>query len=93
MIQTKLLTKKYGDFTAVEDLNLSIASGELFSLLGLNGAGKTTTIKMFSCLIRPTSVNALILNKRMDVDPQFIKLRISGWHQKCGRGTSFFPCH
>lgn len=77
MIQTKRLTKKYGNFTAVDDLNLSIASGELFSLLGLNGAGKTTTIKMLSCLIRPTSGNALILNKRMDVDPQFIKQRIS----------------
>lgn len=42
MIETKHLTKKFGDFVAVDDLNLSIEKGELFSLLGLNGAGKTT---------------------------------------------------
>lgn len=51
MIETKHLTKKFGDFVAVDDLNLSIEKGELFSLLGLNGAGKTTTIKMLSCLM------------------------------------------
>ena len=63
MIETKHLTKKFGDFVAVDDLNLSIEKGELFSLLGLNGAGKTTTIKMLSCLILPTSGTATILNK------------------------------
>ena len=53
-IQTVHLTKKYGDTVAVNDLNLQIRQGELFSLLGVNGAGKTTTIKMLSCLTRPT---------------------------------------
>ncbi len=54
MIETWNLTKKFGTLTAVDNLNLSIARGELFTLLGLNGAGKTTTIKILSCLIRPS---------------------------------------
>lgn len=77
MIKTKNLTKKFGDFTAVDNLNLSIAKGELFSLLGLNGAGKTTTIKMLSCLILPTNGDATILNKNLTKDSQYIKQRIN----------------
>ena len=50
MVETRHLCKKYGSKTAVDDLNLNIAEGELFSLLGVNGAGKTTTIRMLSCL-------------------------------------------
>lgn len=77
MIETKHLTKKFGDFVAVDDLNLSIEQGELFSLLGLNGAGKTTTIKMLSCLILPSSGNAKIFNKDLIKDSQYIKQRIN----------------
>ncbi len=77
MIETKHLTKKFGDFVAVDDLNLSIEKGELFSLLGLNGAGKTTTIKMLSCLILPSSGNAIMLNKDLLKDSQYIKKRIN----------------
>ncbi|MBO5889759.1 MAG: ABC transporter ATP-binding protein [Clostridia bacterium] len=54
MIKTVNLTKKFGDFTAVNNLNLQINKGELFSLLGVNGAGKTTTIKMLTTLTSPT---------------------------------------
>lgn len=54
------LTKKYQDVTAVDSLNLTIHTGELFSLLGVNGAGKTTTIKMLSCLTRPTAGDAFL---------------------------------
>lgn len=54
------LTKKYKDKVAVDNLNLTINKGELFSLLGVNGAGKTTTIKMLSCLNKPTSGNAFV---------------------------------
>ena len=57
------LTKKYKDLTAVDRLNLTIESGELFSLLGVNGAGKTTTIKMLSCLTTPTSGDAALFSK------------------------------
>lgn len=54
------LTKKYKHLTAVDNLNLQIEQGELFSLLGVNGAGKTTTIKMLSCLTKPTSGDAFV---------------------------------
>lgn len=59
-IKTIGLTKKYKDLIAVDDLNLEVRHGELFSLLGINGAGKTTTIKMLSCLIKSTSGDAFI---------------------------------
>ena len=59
-IKTTALTKQYKDLTAVDKLNLEIAQGELFSLLGVNGAGKTTTIKMLSGLTKPTSGDALV---------------------------------
>ena len=59
-IQTTNLTKRYKNLVAVDNVNLSIRQGELFSLLGVNGAGKTTTIKMLSCLSKPTSGDALV---------------------------------
>lgn len=62
-IETRNLTKKYKDIIAVDNLNLYINKGELFSLLGINGAGKTTTIKMLSCLTKPTSGDAFIFGK------------------------------
>ncbi len=62
-IEIRNLTKKYKDVTAVDGLSLSIHQGELFALLGVNGAGKTTTIKMLSCLVRPTSGDALVCGK------------------------------
>ena len=57
-IKTVNLTKKYKSVTAVDNLNLEIRQGELFSLLGVNGAGKSTTIKMLSCLASPSSGDA-----------------------------------
>jgi len=59
-IKTINLTKQYKNLIAVDNLNLEIQSGELFSLLGVNGAGKTTAIKMLSCLTKPTSGDAII---------------------------------
>lgn len=59
-IKTVNLTKKYKDVVAVDNLNLQIKHGELFSLLGVNGAGKTTTIKMLSCLTKPSGGDAFI---------------------------------
>lgn len=49
------LTKKYGDFTAVDRLDLSVPQGQVFGVLGPNGAGKTTTLRMITGLIRPTA--------------------------------------
>ena len=53
-IQTKELTKRYNEKTAVDHIGLTVYEGELFALLGANGAGKTTTIRMLSCLSTPT---------------------------------------
>jgi ABC-2 type transport system ATP-binding protein len=71
------LSKKYGGFTAVDNLNLTIEQGELFALLGINGAGKTTTIKMLSCLIKPTSGNAVLLGDSVREHPQAVKEKIN----------------
>ena len=76
-IKTVRLTKIYGDTVAVDDLNLQIRQGELFSLLGVNGAGKTTTIKMLSCLTRPTSGDAFVLGKSIGSDSAAVKERIA----------------
>jgi len=55
MIELEALTKRYGAFTAVDDLSLRVADGEIFGFLGPNGAGKTTTIRMMMGLLLPTS--------------------------------------
>lgn len=55
MVEIKGLTKRYRDLVAVRDLNLTIASGEVFGFIGPNGAGKTTTIKSLATLLEPTS--------------------------------------
>jgi len=60
MIETQDLTKKYGDFAAVDHLNLTVEKGELFGFLGPNGAGKTTTILMLMGLSVPTSGTATV---------------------------------
>ena len=72
-IETVSLTKKYKDVTAVQDLNLNVKQGELFSLLGVNGAGKTTTVKMLSCLTKPTSGDAFLNGKSILRDPAAVK--------------------
>lgn len=55
IIEVANLTKKFGDFTAVNDISFSVRTGERFAFLGPNGAGKSTTIKMLTTLLRPTS--------------------------------------
>jgi ABC-2 type transport system ATP-binding protein len=60
-VETRSLTKKFGDFTAVKDLNLSIPEGSVYGFLGPNGAGKSTTIRMLCGLLAPTSGEALVL--------------------------------
>lgn len=55
MIKATNLTKKFGDFTAVDGISFEIKKGEFAAFLGPNGAGKTTSIKMFTTLLRPTS--------------------------------------
>ena len=59
-IELKNLTKKFGDFTAVDDLSLTVNEGEIFGFLGPNGAGKSTTIRMLCTLAQPTSGSAKV---------------------------------
>lgn len=55
MIEVKNLTKKFGDFVAVDNISFSVAKGEIFAFLGPNGAGKSTTIKILTTLLKPTT--------------------------------------
>ena len=55
LIETQRLTKKFGAFTAVQNLNIEVGSGELTAYLGSNGAGKSTTIAMLIGNLKPTS--------------------------------------
>ncbi len=59
-IETRGLTKRYGEKTAVDGLDLTVREGELFALLGVNGAGKTTTVRMLTCLSEPTEGECLV---------------------------------
>lgn len=61
-IETKNLTRKFGDLTAVNNLTLRVEKGEIFGFLGPNGAGKTTTVRMLCCLISKTSGEARVAN-------------------------------
>lgn len=72
-IKTINLTKKYNEKIVVDNLDLNVNEGELFALLGINGAGKTTTIKMLSCILKPTSGDALLLGKSIIKDSEEIK--------------------
>lgn len=72
-IETKSLTKKYKDLTAVDALDLSVRQGELFALLGVNGAGKTTTIKMLTCLTKPDGGDAIVNGNSIITNPAAVK--------------------
>jgi ABC-2 type transport system ATP-binding protein len=65
MIKVENLTKKYGEFTAVNNVSFEVSDGEVFAFLGPNGAGKTTTVKMLTTLLHPTS-GKIILD---DINP------------------------
>lgn len=73
IIETRGLTKRYGEFTAVDSLDLSINQGEVFGLLGPNGAGKTTTTLMLLGLTEPTEGEAFIDGKNCTRDPIAVK--------------------
>ena len=72
-IEIKKLTKDYKDIRAVDNLDLDIREGELFSLLGVNGAGKTTTIKMLCCITQPTSGDATLEGKSIALNADEVK--------------------
>ncbi len=76
MIELKDLTKKYGDFEAVNDLNLCVKKGEVFGFIGPNGAGKTTTIKMMGGILEPTKGTVSIAGINMQDEPEKAKSKI-----------------
>lgn len=76
-IETRGLSKRFGDVTAVDALDLSIRRGELFALLGVNGAGKTTTIRMLTTLARPTGGTARVCGYDLLTESREVK-RVSG---------------
>jgi len=69
VIEIRALTKKYGDFVAVDDLSLSVERGEVFGFLGPNGAGKTTTIRVVAGLSLPTSGSVTVGGVDVLADP------------------------
>lgn len=74
------LTKKFGKFTAVDNISLEVKQGEIFGFLGPNGAGKTTTIKMIAGLLQPDNGNIFINNRSLASEPQ-----------KCKQDTGYIP--
>ncbi len=70
IIEIKSLVKKFGDFTAVSDININIKKGEIFGLLGPNGAGKSTTINMILGLLAPTSGKIIVNGTDMQKEPE-----------------------
>ena len=75
ILETRSLTRRFGDLTAVDQLNLTVETGEVFGLLGPNGAGKTTVIKMLTTLLPPTSGHALVAG--FDIERQPAQVRAS----------------
>ncbi len=73
VIITQNLTKKYKDVCAVEELNLSVHSGEIFGFLGPNGAGKTTTIRVLTTLAKPTSGSVRVAGFDVTKEPEKVK--------------------
>lgn len=81
-VSVKKLTKKFGKFTAVDQVSFDIPQGEIFGLLGPNGAGKTTTIRMLCGLLKPDSGSATVLGYDVSREPEEIKKRIGYMSQK-----------
>jgi ABC-2 type transport system ATP-binding protein len=76
VLEIKNLTKKFGDFIAVDNMSLVIQEGEIFGFLGSNGAGKSTTINMISGLLRNNSGEIHILGKNIASHSKFAKMNI-----------------
>src|SRR6266478_7316128 len=75
-VETISLVRLFGDFTAVDSINLRVARGSFFGFLGPNGAGKSTTIKMLTGLLAATSGKIYVLGRDLDDEPLEVKRRI-----------------
>jgi ABC-2 type transport system ATP-binding protein len=76
MIELSGLTKQYGDFVAVDGVDLLVPRGELFGFLGPNGAGKTTTLRMIAGILKPTSGAVRVAGVDMAADPIVAKSKL-----------------
>jgi ABC-2 type transport system ATP-binding protein len=76
VLEARNLVKKYGDFTAVSDVNLAIRKGEILGLLGPNGAGKTTIISMITGLLKPTSGRITVDRLDLQADTNAVKAKL-----------------
>jgi ABC-2 type transport system ATP-binding protein len=81
-ISVRELTRKFGSFTAVDQMSFDVSRGEIFGFLGANGAGKSTTIRMLCGLLKPTSGTALVDEIDVGRDPEHVKQRIGYMSQK-----------
>jgi len=81
-IEVRSLTRRFGDFVAVDNLTFDVAPGEIFGFLGGNGAGKSTTIRMLCGLLRPTSGSARVGGADVSRDPEGVKRRIGYMSQR-----------
>jgi ABC-2 type transport system ATP-binding protein len=81
-VEIRDLSKRFGAFTAVDRVSLSVGEGEIFGFLGANGAGKSTTIRMICGLLAPTSGTALVLGVDVAKDPEGVKRRIGYMSQR-----------
>ena len=75
-IEVEKLTKRFGEFTAVDSLTFSVKSGEIFGFLGANGAGKSTAMRMLCGLLEPTSGNAKVAGFDVYAEREEIKKSI-----------------
>jgi drug efflux transport system ATP-binding protein len=82
VIQVEHLVKRFGAFTSVDDLSLTVREGEIFGLLGSNGAGKSTTIRMLCGLLTPSSGRATVLGLDVAWEPEEVKKRIGYMTQR-----------
>jgi len=76
MIEATRLTKKFGEFTAVDELSLSVSPGQVVALLGPNGAGKTTTVRMLAGILAPTSGRAMVGGLDVTISPQQVRRQV-----------------
>jgi ABC-2 type transport system ATP-binding protein len=81
-IVVKELTRRFGDFVAVDRISFDVAAGEIFGFLGANGAGKSTTIRMLCGLLRPSGGTALVGGVDVNRDPEGVKQRIGYMSQR-----------
>ena len=81
-IEVKNLTKRFGDFTAVDHVNFEVKAGEVFGFLGANGAGKSTTIRMLSALLESTEGTATVGGFDINKEPEKVKSSIGYMSQK-----------